>query len=254
MSVVVKIEGEVGTGKTSLSLTFPEPIQHFDTDIGGFDRAAWRFKDKIDSGAIRSKSYHLPDSGPNGEKLTATDVLRAISGRRAINTAMGAREIWNSLFDDYGNALDDPSVSTIVFDSWTRVWRLCTSAYREEIGAVGLMPRDYGVPNNRMTALLDIGRKYNKNIVLVVHMDNEYKDIPGSDGQIKSVSTGRRIPDQWKLTDNLVDIMLTSQLDDNIPVVAVKQSKLMLDLTGMVYREPSWGQIETAIKMLRGES
>ena len=251
---VVRIEGEVGTGKTSLALTFPEPIQHFDTDIGGFDRASWRFKDKIASGDIRSKSYHFPDNGANGVKLTAKELLRSISGRRAMNSTVGAKEIWNELFDDYGDALDDHKIRTVVFDSWTRVWRLCTSAYREEIGAAGLMPRDYGIPNNRMTALLDIGRKYGKHIVLVVHMDDEYKDVTASDGQVKSISTGRRVADKWKTTDNLVDMIIRTELNSSRPKATITQSKLVLDLTGMVYEEPRWEMVETAVRMLRGES
>ena len=34
--------GDEGTGKTTMALTFPKPLVHFDIDVVGFRRAAWR--------------------------------------------------------------------------------------------------------------------------------------------------------------------------------------------------------------------
>lgn len=251
---VVAIEGEVGTGKTSFALTFPKPIMHLDTDVGGFQRASWRFKDEIASGGIKSKTYHYPD------RPSAKDLLRSISGKgSSANRMVGALDVWNALFDDYGEALDNKSISTIVFDSWTRVWRLCTAAFLEErrdkgMNVGGLMERDYGEPNNRMTSILDIGRKYGKCIVLVCHLDDERKDYLDDKGQRQSMVTGKRIADQWRRTSQLVDMVIRTELNSNKPKATITQSKLVLDLTGIAYEEPSWTMVETAVRMLRGES
>ena len=248
MPPVVSIEGEVGTGKTSLALTFPKPIVHMDTDVGGFSRASWRFTEELKSNAIRSQSYHVPQQA-------IIDKLRLTASKASKIT--GVKDLWYKMLEDYLKALVDPGVRTIVWDSWTRVWTLCTNAFLEEKqqkdeNRVRLLEIEYTEPNLRMVSLVDAAREAGKGLVLVCHLTDERRDVPTTEG-IKSMTTGKRIADQWRRTGQLVDMIIRTELNSNKPKATITQSKLVLDLTGMVYGEPDWNMIETAVKMLRGE-
>ncbi len=248
MSPVVAIEGEVGTGKTSLALTFPKPIVHMDTDVGGFSRASWRFAEELKSGAIKSQPYHVPQQAIIDKlKLTTSKASKII----------GVKDLWYRMLEDYLNALVDPKIKTIIWDSWTRVWTLCTNAFLEEkqekdANRVRLMEIEYTEPNLRMVSLVDAARDAGKSLVLVCHLTDERKDVPTTEG-IKSITTGKRIADQWRRTSQLVDMIIRTELNSTKPKATITQSKLVLDLTGMTYDEPRWEMIETAIRMLRGE-
>lgn len=251
MSIVVKIDGEVGVGKTSLALTFPKPIIHMSTDVGGFERAAWRFQEDIKSEAIISRPYHIPQQAIL-DKLLGT--------AKQAKKLVGMRDLWyGRLLKDYVAALSDPSVATVIWDSWTQTWPLCTSTYLEELqetnpSRTNLMEVEYTNPNIRMGSLIDAAKENGKNLVLVCHMADERKDhIDPSTGKKESVLTGKRIADCWKRTDRVVDMIISVELSSNKPKATIMQSKLVLDLTGMVYDDPSWQSIETAVKMLRGE-
>ncbi len=246
MSFVVKIQGEVGVGKSTLALTFPKPLRHLDTDVGGFERAAWRFEDEMKSGSIRSTSYHVPQQS----------IKDKLMGNKQANRIVGMKELWYRMLGDYVVASEDKSVSTVVWDSWTRVWNLCTSAFLEEkqekdVNRTRLLEVEYTEPNLRMVALIDAAREAGKNLVLVCHLTDERKDYPTGDG-VKSLLTGRRIADNWKRTDQLVDMIVAVELEKNAPKATILQSKVVLDLTGMNYQNPSWELVDATVRMMRG--
>ena len=60
---IVAIVGEEGTGKSSMALSFPKKLIHFDIDVGGFSRAAWRLPKDTRVKVLRAD-----------EKLTDTDI------------------------------------------------------------------------------------------------------------------------------------------------------------------------------------
>ena len=57
---IVGLDGEEKTGKSTLGLTFPKPIANFCFDRGGFERAAWRFPEEVESGDIVNIDIPVP--------------------------------------------------------------------------------------------------------------------------------------------------------------------------------------------------
>ena len=109
--------GDEGTGKTTMALTFPKPLVHFDIDVGGFRRAAWR----LNAEGIESKSYPKPIQiekllGQTGSPSTRVLIPKKVEGMK---------ELWQQIVQDFVNACMNKEVKTIVMDSATLLWNIC---------------------------------------------------------------------------------------------------------------------------------
>src|SRR3990167_4518962 len=69
---VIAIVGEEGSCKSSMALSAPLPIFHFEIDFGGFDRAAWYMKKNNPD--IRIKRFE-PDEDITSTDFTQYDIL-----------------------------------------------------------------------------------------------------------------------------------------------------------------------------------
>ena len=58
--MIAGIWGEDKSCKTTLALTFPKPLIFMEFDIGGFQRAIYRFNGDYQSGLIKYESYPMP--------------------------------------------------------------------------------------------------------------------------------------------------------------------------------------------------
>ena len=55
--MIIGAWGEDKCCKTTFALTFPKPMVFMEFDIGGFDRAIYRFQNEFDKGLIKYESY-----------------------------------------------------------------------------------------------------------------------------------------------------------------------------------------------------
>src|SRR5262245_53112376 len=109
--MILGIEGDDKSGKTTLALTAPRPIFHMDLDVGGFRRASHRFQ----GADIRSKPYYLPrqavvDELRQGSKTQFGE--KPPSVLKPTRLLVGYRELWYTLLSDYADALES-TVATI---------------------------------------------------------------------------------------------------------------------------------------------
>lgn len=217
-NVIAAIWGKEGSGKTTMALTFPKPIVHFDIDVGGYDRAKWR----LDMAGMKSTSYSLPiqiEKMMGGEKSGVTI--------RFPKRVMGYREVWQKIIIDFVKACEDPKVKTIVMDSATQLWSIChngllqqkqeiqiakepniqDSALRER-----LQPVEF--PNDRMRSLIYNARGAGKNLVLTHYPKPIYKERFDNKGELISYKSDEVEPDGFKDTTKLVDVVFWTYADE----------------------------------------
>lgn len=223
--MIVSIWGNEKSWKTSMALTWPKDINHFDLDVGGFERAAWR----IDTSRVDSTSYPLPIPV---EKLLGQQ-KNGISIKFP-KKVVGIREVWQKIIMDFVEAVNNSNVKTIVMDSATQLWFICHRAYLQELQekqlyrfthdkdgnqikgrAENQFPEnefrenltsiEYAEPNSRMSTLIYTARSYGKNLILT-HYPRDVYAQKVTDRGVESYATGDIEPDGFKHTRKLIDI------------------------------------------------
>jgi hypothetical protein len=223
---ITAIVGEEGTGKTSMALSFPKKVAHFDIDVGGYRRAAWR----LDTDGITSKPYPKP---LRMEKLLGQQ-SENISSRIEVKfpkKVEGMKELWQQIVVDFVAACQDQEINTIIFDSATLLWNICHNSvlqeaqerqllkwqsdkahkdipfnendYRERLQAI-----EYGPANDKMTQLFHTARAFNKNLVLTHYPTDVYGPMPDGKGGFVEARTGEKMLDGYKNTAKLVDVVV----------------------------------------------
>lgn len=226
--MIVGIWGPEKSWKSTFALTFPKPLRHFDLDVGGFDRAAWRIP-TAELEQVVSKAYPTPIQM---EKLMGQ--VKEGPTIRFPKKVVGVKEVWQQIIIDYVEACQDPNCMTIAFDSATQLWFICHRSYLQELQErqvyrflhnkegvripnrteehfpendfrEKLQPIEYAEPNDRMRSLIYTARSYGKNLVLTHYPRDVYAQRP-TDRGIEEYKTGDVEPDGFKDTRKLVDI------------------------------------------------
>lgn len=218
---IVAICGDEGTGKTTMALTFPKPLVHFDVDVGGYRRAAWR----LDNSGITSRSYPKPIQlqkllGQTGTPSTRITVPKKVEGMK---------ELWQSIAQDFVDACLNKDVRSIVIDSSTLFWNICHSSHLQELQErqvvqwskthpripfdendyrERLQPVEYGPANDKMRTVLHTARTYQKNLVLTHYPTDEYGVVPDGKGNMVEGKTGKVIMDGFKETAKMSDLII----------------------------------------------
>lgn len=219
--MIVALWGPEKSWKSTMALTWPRPLVHFDLDVGGFDRAAWR----IDTTGITSKSYPIPIQMEKmlGAKEVTTDKGPTVRFPRQV---IGYREVWQQIVIDYVAACQDEKVATIVMDSSTQLWVICHTGLLQEKQEIqiakGMKPthsdfrerlQPVEFPNDRMRSLIYTARSYHKHLILTHYPKDVYKDKVTDKG-IEQYKSGDITPDGFKDTQKLVDIVIWVDLEE----------------------------------------
>lgn len=276
MSRVLVIRGENKTGKTTIALTAPRNIGWHEFDIGGLERAVWRFPGWEDY--VDLKQYRIPIE-------SLKDKIGLQGRRKQIVKVTGMSEIWESFTDNYIAHLEDPNINTIVIDPYPQMWKansqsLLQEKQQEQIEKAEsqgknesqinlrerLLPIEYAGPNDRMRYLIYGSRETLTHLILLTYMDDEREDAL-VDGNIQSILTGKRIPAGWKW-DHIkkeLDVAIETRVEEverqqngNIVKMKLPYAKVIvsgegLDLEGMDFVEPTWQMIDNAIRIVKGE-
>ena len=216
--------GEEGTCKTTMALSFPKPLVHFDTDVGGFRRAAWRLNAE-DIKQIESKSYPKPIDVEKLKGQLGTPTTRIIQPKKVT----GMKELWQKFAQDFVDACMKAEVNTVVVDSATALWNICHKSHLQELQErqlaqhlkfkkgtpfdeneyrEKLLPIEYGPANDKMRTVLHTARSFQKNLVLTHYPTDEYGVIPDGKGNMVEGKTGNTIMDGFKETQKLSDMVM----------------------------------------------
>ena len=229
---IVAICGDEGSGKTTMALSFPSPLRHFDIDVGGYRRAAWRMVTE----GVTTKAYPRP---VQINKLLGQQKDEASSRMNFPKKVEGMKELWQDIVTDFVAACQDAEVATIVLDSATMLWTICHSGVLQEVQErqlyrwknnsetrnrpfdeneyrERLLPVEYGPANDRMRQLLHTARSFHKNLVITHYPADEYGTIPDGKGNIVEGKTGIKIMDGFKETLKLSDLVVWTSIKETV--------------------------------------
>jgi len=253
---VTAIVGDEGSCKTTMALSFPKPMYHFELDMDGFRRASWRLPQEYPN--IKIKEFG------RDEDITEVDITQfdictkpypkplqvdKLKGAMTGNTPSvrkfqqpkrieGMKELWQSIITDFVY-VGQQGITSIVFDSATKLWNIAHNARLQELQEIQeykwkkefknipmpedeyrerLQPIEYGQPNDRMTTLMDTGKSFRKNLVLTHYPTDEYGMVPDGKGGLKEDKTGNLILDGFKHTKKECSLIVWTSVKDNSTV------------------------------------
>jgi len=229
---ICAICGDEGTCKTTMAISFPKPLVHFDTDVGGFRRAAWRLsKEELEQ--IVSKGYPKPIQVAKLIGQTGTPTTRIVVPKKV----EGMKELWQQFAQDFVDACMKPENATIVVDSATVLWNICHQSYLQELQErqlakhmrerkgipfdeneyrERLQPMEYGPANDKMRTVLHTARTFSKNLVLTHYPTDEYGVVPDAKGNMVEGKTGAKIMDGFKETVKLSDMVMWLSVKETV--------------------------------------
>lgn len=228
---ITAICGDEGTGKTTMAMTFPKPLRHFDIDVGGYRRAAWR----LNAEGIVSKSYPKPIQVQKLMGQQVADPTKPSTRVIVPKKVEGMMQLWQSIIQDFVEACMNPEVETLVIDSATLLWNICHQSHLQELQErqvanhrknkpnipfdendyrERLQPMEYGPANDRMRTILHTARSFSKNLVLTHYPTDEYGTILDAKGNVTEGKTGKMILDGFKETVKLVDLVVWLRVNE----------------------------------------
>jgi len=253
----------------------------------------YKFREAVSSGEIFSQLEYT-DKAKHPYTLDLTYVMPLqiadfdpVKGVvRASKRVVGMKELWYRFLSHYYHLLDVPDsiCTSVCIDTATVMWETCHNALLQEkqeaqLDANGnikpqykelresLIQIEYSEANRRMRGLVYQAKAKGKNLILVHHADDEYGNVLGKDGTITKGLTGRRKRKGWGQLGDSADMIVHTYLKDEpvlnsgkptgakvkVPYCTIELAEL-LELSGMEIREPTFDQIETMLRMMRGES
>lgn len=265
------IVGEEGTCKSSMGLTWPKPLYYFEFDVGGFDRAVWRFekefkvlrlaanedipKDCLDNYDIVSKPYPVP--------LDITKLMGQIAEGKRTDAKFtvrfpkkveGMKELWQIFVTDFVQLVQMPKLQTIQFDTstvqynishktilqelqerqvfnWKADQRTSSKPFDENSFRERLQPTEYGFAYDKLRQVYQTAQAYRKNTVSVHYPTDDYVKIPQQDGTTKEEKSGLKVPDGWKELSKIASLIVWTSIKENIVIGGGRQKVPMCKIT-----------------------
>lgn len=230
-NVLVSISGLPKSGKTFLSMTFPEPLKVYSFDLGA-DFVRTKFPDKD----IEVVNFTLPI-------IESTDDTWALP-------------IWEDFYQQFRVDVESGQYQTLVLDTATAVESTLRQAILEEFQnekplKKKLATNEYVARNLRMTALFGRARNNGVNLVTIQYLREQWVKRPGSD---KAEPTGLLIVDGWNQTEGFADInieMTTKEKAGKTVMVAmIKSNRFEREMNGRSFDDTTYDEI---IAVLLGE-
>ena len=261
--MLLSIEGEEKSGKTTLAYTAPLPIVGFSFDLGT-DRAINGTKyDEWFKGLKIERVPYGAEVSWNGNDITIYDLPRPIQlNQEALS---GFMELWAYFIQLCASAMMDKSVSTIVVDTMTLCRRIKADAYLQELqeevakenakDGKNRRPRkqllqiEYGHANDSIRNLYDLAQSMGKNFVAVHHLTDEYKPQLKSDGTVESMPTGTRVLEGLVGTYRYQDLAVRNEKKGSGIETKILSCGYNLGLEGMAIIGCSW---DTLAGMISG--
>ncbi len=258
-TLVLGVWGEIKTAKTTLGLSFPKPLFHLDFDQG-IDRALPRFLD--------CRVLRVPDNTPLSQvNMQGADIITKpyiLPIKWPGQAIQGLIKLWESVMDDMRVACESSYIKSIIPDTGSGMWKMCTLAHLERLqlkdpNRQSIIQIEYGRPNGEMRAMFSAGRKYYKNMAILHHVGGMYEEkfVPDGKGGLKKESI--RIGDTWDGFGGMgqfVDIVAKTHkgsTDGSAPPLSLtfETCGLTLAAEGMNIPTPSYDSILNLINGLR---
>ena len=284
--MLLSIEGDEATGKTTLAYSAPLPIVGFAYDMG-IERAikGGKYEELFTGLEIRVLPYQKgvtylenDNTSWDGADITIFELPSPIqldSMRLRGNT-----DLWLYSINLMAAAFSDPAIATIVVDTMT-VARRCKASSNLEVlqnaaylpdgspapdGRGGfLRPREqliqieYGKVNDAIRDIYTTGAGVKqadgrpKNLVATHHLTDERKEALDKDGKVVQMLTGNKILEGLAGTHRFVDIALLTTKENKEIKGELKKCGYSLAMEGTVLANPTWDSLANLVAMGTGD-
>ncbi len=259
--MLLSIEGEEATGKTTLAYSAPLPIVGFAFDMG-IERALYggKYKDLFDGLRINMVPYTGSEAATVFDDMDITVFELPAPIQLDTVRIRGCVALWNYFLVRCVKALTDPNIKSVVIDTMTLARRIKINAYLEGLQdecekqhkdmREQLLQIEYGKPNDAIRDIYNTGAGVKKNLIATHHLTDEYKSAPtGRDGRIESSPTGKRILEGLTGTYRFVDVVMRMAKADKALTGELIKCGYNLDLEGVKLEGPAWDSIVKLIAM-----
>ncbi|KKK80330.1 hypothetical protein LCGC14_2824560 [marine sediment metagenome] len=283
--MLLSIEGDEATGKTTLAYSAPLPIVGFAYDMG-IERAikGGKYEELFKDLSIevipytKGVTYLEADAPWKGFDITIFELPSPIqldSMRLRGNT-----DLWLYSINLMAAAFSDPAISTIVVDTMTVARRCKASSHLEVLQNAAYLPDgspapdgrggflrpreqliqiEYGKINDAVRDIYTTGAGVKqadgrpKNLVATHHLTDERKEGMDDKGQIIQVLTGKKVLEGLAQTHRFVDIAILTIKENQEIKCELKKCGYSLKMEGMILANPTWDSLATAVSMGTGE-
>ncbi len=280
--MLLSIEGDEATGKTTLAYSAPLPIVGFAYDMG-IERAIKGGKyEELFAGLDIEIVPYVKDTEPDnpweGHDITIFELPSPI--QLDSMRLMGNTKLWLYSINLMAAAFSDPAVATIVVDTMTVARRAKASSHLEELqkAAYGpngnllpdgkggfLKPREqliqieYGKINDAVRDIYTTGAGVKqadgrpKNLVATHHLTDERKEALDEKGQVVQMLTGNKILEGLAQTHRFVDVAILTTKENKEIKGELKKCGYSLKMEGLTLPNPTWDTIANAVTMGTGD-
>jgi len=267
--LIINVEGQEGTGKSSFAYTAPLPIVAFSLDMGHM-RAIYGklYPEFFDGLKVVVNPYKKPEVRWSNGQATAKVEYEPYTGNDVTiyelptpmqldpNKVEGFMAQWAYMLTIYAAAMQDANVSTVIVDTMTLAYKNKCDAYLEELNVKGngtrkqLLQIEYGHPNEGIRTLYQLATATGKNLVAVHHLRDHYVSRMNTKGEIESVHDGTLETDGMRDTGRYVDITLRIEKTKDHKLVS-KMSKCgpNLAMEGVPIFDATWDSVMSMVEM-----
>ncbi len=251
--MLLVIEGEEATAKTTLAYTAPRPVVGFAFDMG-IERAIQGAKyDELFKGLdIEVKPYdRTAQAVPawTGHDITIYELPQPVQLDSI--EVKGAKELWSYFIQLAAAALMDDKVRSVVIDTATVARRVKADAYLQALQEKNpndlrerLIQIEYGATNDAIRNIYTTGAGVKKNLVTTHHLTDERKERPNPrSGQMEQILTGERILEGLAQTYRYADIALRNRVEKGKVIARFQKCGYNLSLLDMDIPDPTWDKV-----------
>lgn len=253
--LVLGLWGDIKTCKSTLGLTFPKPLVHFDFDLG-FQRASPTLPSDC---KVLKVPWHEPLQEHHLLEADVVSKSYQIPIRLPKQKVQGLLELWEEqVMPQMLLAITHPRIASLNYDTGTVLWRLATGAQlqraqRDNPNRVNLIQIEYGTPNQEMRALIGACRNFGKNLCIIHHIGGKYEDRWTQKG-IESL----RVGDTWDGFSHLgalADVIARSYIETvggyKVPKLVIETCGYTLEAEGQEIPMPSFVSLLEKINLSR---
>lgn len=255
--MLLSIEGDESTGKTTLAYTAPPQVVGFSFDMGA-ERAIYgtKYEEHFADKTIRIVPYSdTPKALWQDYDITVYELPPPIQ-LDAVRVH-GAKKLWSYFLTLIAQAIADPNVRSIVVDTMSVARRVKADAYLESLQEEAksdedmrkqLLQIEWGIANSAIRDIYTTCAGVKKNLIAVHHLTEERIDMVGRDGQVvQGVLTGKRILEGLAQTYRFVDVAIRMEKQSASLTAEFRKCGYNLSLEGTKLPNPTWSSLTALI-------
>lgn len=265
--MLLSIEGDEATGKTTLAYSAPLPIVGFAFDMG-IERALYggRFVELFEHLNIKVVPYEKKDTPPTldhqGEDILIFELPPPIQLDSV--RVQGFKALWSYFIQLVAGAFTEPAICSIAVDTMTIARRVKAHAHLEALQDIPPQPGktmrerlqqiEYGIVNDAIRDIYTTAAGVKKNFVATHHLTDERTDMVDKEGKVvQGALTGNRILEGLNHTYRFVDVAIRMEKKDKVLTGIISKLGYSLAQEGTPLIGPTWNSIVSLIEMGTGE-